>query len=211
MSLARLFTAASLRPYGPRPAVRARLNRVYRRGWRRGPGSRHMRRFGVSASSAHPLQPVLAPSGVLERFLPRGAPATEKVPGWCCYRFAARQPEGRRFLSFDEAQNLRLSSRCTSRQRSQTAKSLRRRHPAAQRRDTLSLLRRPSSGTVPAMAATGHRRGTAFHPPIRRRQDGRNTGRRTRGTRGYPPAPNQGSQQESDPLTPRKRAFQERL
>lgn len=208
MSRGRLFTAASLRPTASRsgssePGVPA--------GLAMGPVSRHVRRFGVSASSARPLQPALAPSGVLERFLPRGAPATEKVPGWCCCRFAARRLEVRRFLSCGEPRSLRLSSRCTSRQQSQTAKSLHRRHPVAQRRDTLSLLRRPSSGTVPAMAATGHRRGTAFHPPIRRRQDGRNTGRRTRGTRGCPLAPNQGSQQESDPLTPQKQAFQERL
>ena len=40
--------------------------------------SRHVRRFDASASSARPLQPALAPSGVRERFLPRGAPATEQ-------------------------------------------------------------------------------------------------------------------------------------
>ena len=87
----------------------------------------------------------------------------------------------------------------------------RRGNSAAQASAATDVEIRPSSGTVPAMAAVGHRRETAFHPPLRRRQDGRNTGRRTRGTRGCPPAPNQGSQQESNPLTPRKRAFQERL
>ena len=103
--------------YAPRPAFWAPPNRAYRRGWRKRLVSRHVRRFGVSASSARPLQSALAPSGVLERFLLRGVPATEKVPDWCCCRFAARRLESRRFLSCGESRSLRLSSRCTSRQR----------------------------------------------------------------------------------------------
>jgi len=165
---------------------------------------------GVSAWSARPLQPAPAHSGVLERCLPRAAPATGRALDWSCYRFVARQLEGRRFLTCGEPRSLRLSSRCTIRRLSRIAKSLRRQHPAAQRHDTLALLRRASSETLPAKVATERRRGNACHRPIRRRQDGRNIGRRTRGTRGCLPAPNQGSQKESDPLLPRKRAFQER-
>ncbi len=53
-----------------------------------------------------------------------------------------------------EGRSLRLSSRCTSRQQSQTAKALRRRRPAVRRRDTLSLPRRAPFRTVSTTAAT---------------------------------------------------------
>jgi hypothetical protein len=49
-----------------------------------------------------PPQPAPAHSGVLERCLPRAAPATGTALDWSCYRFVARQLEGRRFLTCGE-------------------------------------------------------------------------------------------------------------